>query len=150
MVAADIDTPLLRELVGDQGIFGEEEMGDASSELSELSDIERDAKEEVGRKGTGRPNFIRAATGAGRRMENYFGMATTARRLARGASADGSDRGGPGVLPDGSLAALRRKVRIEAGPAYCPTARSQRFGGWPGDAVPGDGSLDNCLTGKIR
>ena len=66
-----------------------------------------------------------------------------ARRLARIASADGSDRGGPaycptarsalrqmvrdgpGVLPDGSLAALRRVIR-------------------------GDGSLDNCLTGKIR
>jgi len=32
---------------------------------------------------------------------------------------------GPGVLPDGSLAALRQVIR-------------------------GDGSLDNCLTGKIR
>ena len=48
-------------------------------------------------------------------------------------------RGGPGVLPDGSLAALRRMVRrmhgglpdglrisfrLETGPAACPTARS--------------------------
>jgi len=45
-------------------------------------------------------------------------------------SADGSDRDGPGVLPDGSLVALLQMVRFEMGPAYCPTARSQRFGGW--------------------
>jgi len=31
--------------------------------------------------------------------------------LARVASADGWDRGGPGILPDGSLAAIQRMVR---------------------------------------
>ena len=60
------------------------------------------------------------------------------------ASADGSDRDGHGVLPDGSLAALQRMVRrmpgglpdglrisfrSETGPAACPTACSCRFGG---------------------
>ena len=60
------------------------------------------------------------------------------------ASADGSDRDRPGVLPDGSLAALRRMVRrmpggvpdglrisfrLQTSPAACPTARSCRFGG---------------------
>jgi len=39
-------------------------------------------------------------------------------------------RGGPGVLPDGSLVALRRRIRIETGLASCPMARSRRFGGW--------------------
>ena len=52
-----------------------------------------------------------------------------ARRLARGASAEDSIRDGPGVLPDGSLAALRWRIRFETGLASCPTARSQRFGG---------------------
>jgi len=95
------------------------------------------------------------------------------------ASADGSDRDVPGVLPDGLLVALRRMVRrmpsgvpdglrisfrFETGPAACPTARSCRFGGsalrrmvrfemgprWPGGPVRGDGSLDDCFTGKIR
>jgi len=60
------------------------------------------------------------------------------------ASADDSIRDGPGVMPDRSLAALRRIVRrmpggvpgglhisfrFEMGPAACPTARSCRFGG---------------------
>jgi len=60
------------------------------------------------------------------------------------ASADGSDRDRPGVLPDSSLVALRRMVqhmpdsvpdslrisfRFETGPAAGPTARSCRFGG---------------------
>jgi len=70
-----------------------------------------------------------------------------ARWLARIASVDGSDRDWPGILPDGSLAALRRMVRrkpgglpgglrislqpmvrIETGPAACPTAHSYRCG----------------------
>ena len=115
-------------------------------------------------------------------------------------------RDGPGVLPDGSLAALRRMVRdasadgsrwarrtarrlacgasadgsrrfgawFEMGPAYCPTARSWRFGrssdasadglDLDGPGVLPDGSLaalrrirrlpngshDNCVTGKLR
>jgi len=52
-----------------------------------------------------------------------------ARRLAR-VSLWRMVRGGPGVLPDGSLAALRRRIRFETGPASYPTARSWRFGGW--------------------
>ena len=51
-----------------------------------------------------------------------------ARRIAR-ISLRRMVRGGPGVLPDGSLAALRRRIRFETGPASCPTARSRRFGG---------------------
>ena len=46
------------------------------------------------------------------------------------ASVDGSDRDAPGVLPDGSLVALRCMVRMDTGLLYYPTARSQRFGGW--------------------
>jgi len=52
-----------------------------------------------------------------------------ARRLARGASAEDSIQDWPGVLLDGSLASLRRRMRFETGPASCPTARSRRFGG---------------------
>ena len=52
-----------------------------------------------------------------------------ARRLARGASAEDSIRDGPGVLSDGSLAALRQRIRFETGLASCPTVRSRRFGG---------------------
>ena len=66
MVTADAgqnESALLRELVGDQ----EEEMGDASSGLP---DLESGAEEEMDKKGTGRPNFVRAATGAGRRVES--------------------------------------------------------------------------------
>jgi len=53
-----------------------------------------------------------------------------AQQLARGASTEDSIRDGPGVLPNGSLAALRRGIRIETGPTSCLTARSRRFGGW--------------------
>ena len=56
-----------------------------------------------------------------------------AQRLARGlarVSLWRMVRGRPGVLPDGLLAALRRRIRFETGPASCPTARSRRFGGW--------------------
>jgi len=81
-------------------------------------------------------------------------------------------RDGPGILPDSSLATLRRRIRFETGPASCPTtrsrrfagrfeggpsscptARSRRFDGWFGQdghgVLPG-GSHDNYLTGKIR
>jgi len=97
-----------------------------------------------------------------------------ARRLARGASAEDSIRDGPGVLPDGSLVALRRRMRFETGLASCPTARLRRFGGGcdsrrarrlarrlahgasaedairDGPGILPDGSRDNCFTGKIR
>jgi len=46
-------------------------------------------------------------------------------RLAHIASADGLDRGGPGILPDGSRAALRRMVWSRR--ARCPAAHSHRF-----------------------
>jgi len=39
-------------------------------------------------------------------------------------SSDGSDRDGPGVLPDGSLVALWRIIRIETGSVSCLTACS--------------------------
>ena len=55
-----------------------------------------------------------------------------ARRLARIGPANDSDRGRPGGLPDSSLVSARRMVRIETGPAACPTARSYRFGEWFG------------------
>ena len=35
-----------------------------------------------------------------------------------------------GVLPDGSLTALRWRIRFEKGPASCPTARTRHIGGW--------------------
>jgi len=74
------------------------------------------------------------------RFGGWFGSRRArriARRLVRGASADGSDGDGPGVFPDGLLAALRRMVRFETGPAYCPTARPRRFGGRSSDASAG-------------
>jgi len=107
----------------------------------------------------------RAAAHASRRARRL------ARRLARVALAEDSIRDVPGVLPDGSLAALRRMVRggpsvlpdgslaalrrmvRSTNPVSCPAARSRRFGGWFGRDGPGvlpGGSLDNCLTGKIR
>jgi len=52
-----------------------------------------------------------------------------ARRLAR-VSLWRMVRGGPGVLPDGSLAVLWRRIRFETGPASYPMARSRRFSGW--------------------
>jgi len=66
-----------------------------------------------------------------------------ARRLTR-VSLRRMVRGGSGVLPDGSLVALRRRIRFETGPASCPTARSWRFGGGSDGDVSGvwsDGSL---------
>jgi len=65
----------------------------------------------------------RAVAHASRRVRQL------ARRLAR-VSLRRMVRGGPGVLPDGSLAVLRRRIRFETGPASCPTARSWRFSGW--------------------
>jgi len=65
----------------------------------------------------------RAAAHASRRVRRL------ARRLAC-VSLWRMVRGGPRVLPDGSLAALRRRIRFETGPASCPTARSRPFGGW--------------------
>ena len=77
----------------------------------------------------------------------------------------------PGGLPDGSLVLLRRMVRDASakgldrgGPAYCPTAClalqwmvRDRLGVLPDGSltalprvIRSDGSLDNCLTGKIR
>ena len=55
-----------------------------------------------------------------------------ARRLARRlacVSLRWMVRGGPGVLPNSSLAALRRRIQFKMGPASYPTARSWRFGG---------------------
>ena len=78
-----------------------------------------------------------------------------ARRLTGGASADGSTharwrarqlayivsiRDGPGGLSNGSLVSLQR---------ICPSADSLIRDG-PGGPVRGDGSLDDCFTGKIR
>jgi hypothetical protein len=57
----------LRELVGNIGSYREEAMEDASSELSELESV---AEEELEKKKSGRPNFVRAATGADRRVES--------------------------------------------------------------------------------
>jgi len=58
------------------------------------------------------------------------------------------DRDGPGVLPDGSLTALRRVARD--GVSFGVSDYRRIPSGWPGVAVHGDGSLDNCLSGKIR
>ena len=52
-----------------------------------------------------------------------------ARRLTR-VSLPRMVRGWSGVLPDGSLAVLRQRIRFEMGPASYPTDRSRRFGGW--------------------
>jgi len=95
-----------------------------------------------------------------------------ARRLTCSASVEDSIRDGPGILTDGWLAALRRRIRFKSGltsclmaclqsfggwfkvgPASCLTARSWRFGGWFGRDGPAvlPGTLrDNCFTGKIR
>jgi len=53
-------------------------------------------------------------------------------------------RGGPGILPDSSLAALRRRIPFEKGPVSCPTAGSRRFGRWfsqDGPSILPGGSL---------
>jgi len=39
-------------------------------------------------------------------------------------------RGGPGVLPDGSLVVLWQRIRFETGLVSCPMARLWRFSGW--------------------
>jgi len=72
MVVDSIDTSLLRELVGDQGTFREKETEEIeSSDLTELeSGEEEEENEEAERKRSRRPNFVRAATGVGRRMES--------------------------------------------------------------------------------
>ena len=61
---------------------------------------------------------------------------------------DRSDQDGPRVLPDGSFAVLRRVGKD--GALFGVSENRCIPGGWPGVAVRGDGSLDNCLTGKIR
>jgi len=69
VVAADIDISLARELVGDLGSYREEEMEDAGSEASSgLSEVESEKGMEGQWEGkdNGRPNFKRAAPGAGR------------------------------------------------------------------------------------
>ena len=70
-----------------------------------------------------------------------------ARRLARlltWVSLRRMVRGVPGVLPDTSLVALRRRIRFETGPASCPTARSRCFGEWF-EAGPA-----SCMTARSR
>jgi len=67
-------------------------------------------------------------------LDGSLGGRCGARRLARRRVLV---RGGPGVLPDGLLVSLRRKGSVETGLVYCPTARSQRFGGWLGRDGPG-------------
>jgi len=60
LVAASADLRadfLLRELVGDLGGYREEDVGDASSELSDLARGAEEEAEEVKRKESGRPNF---------------------------------------------------------------------------------------------
>jgi len=78
------------------------------------------------------------------------------------ASANDSDRDGPGVLPNGSLVSLRR-VSIRDGPSVMPSGSLvYRFGVMVGSSDasandsnrdgPGvlpDGSLDNCLKGIL-
>ena len=65
--AGQDESALLRELVGDR----EEEMRDASSGLSDLESAGEEEVEKEGKcNGTGRPNFVRAATGAGKRVES--------------------------------------------------------------------------------
>jgi len=86
----------------------------------------------------------RAAAHASRRARRL------ARRLAR-VSLRRMVRGGPGILPDVSLAALWHRIRFETGPASCPTSCSQRFGGWFGQdgpsVLPG-GSLASVRFGR--
>jgi len=106
----------------------------------------------------------RAAAHASRRARRL------ARRLAR-VSLRRMVRGGPGVLPDGSLAALRRMVRrgpgvlpdgslaalrrmVRSRRARCLARQLARIG--PVRRIVRrirclpNGSRDNCLTGKIR
>jgi len=74
VVTAELDyseSALVRELVGDQEALREVEMGeDSGSELSELESSVVGAGEMEVDARTGRPNFTRAATGAGRRVES--------------------------------------------------------------------------------
>jgi len=87
----------------------------------------------------------RTAVHASRRVQRL------ARQLAR-VSLRRMVRDGPGVLPDGSLSALRRMVRSRQ--ARCLAWRLARIGVerrivrriW---SLP-NGSRDNCLMGKIR
>ena len=55
--------------MGDVGSFREENMEDDSSELSDLESV-TEKEVEVEKEGNGRPNFVRAATGADRRVES--------------------------------------------------------------------------------
>jgi len=83
VVAADIDTHLLRELVGDLGMFRGEEMEDnTGSELSELESSVVGGME-VGEK-TGQPNFLRAATGADRWVKSNQEFFRHGARLSAG------------------------------------------------------------------
>ena len=75
--------------------------------------------------------FVRGSAAMARLTDRRWSLSAypaADRQLARIASADGSLRDRPGVLPNGSLVALQRMVRIETGLAYCPTARSRHFG----------------------
>jgi len=69
VLATDIDTSLARQLVGDLGSYREEEMEDAGSDdssgLSEVESEESVEKQWEG-KDNGRPDFKRAAPGAGK------------------------------------------------------------------------------------
>jgi len=69
VVAADIDTSVLGDLVGDLGAFTEDEMGVHSSRLSELECEAVEVDED-----TGRPNFKRATHCAGkiRSTQEFF------------------------------------------------------------------------------
>ena len=80
VVPANIDQSegsLLRELVGDQEtVTREEEMGDVESELSEL-------ESGAGKERTGRPNFMRAETGAGKMSRSYLLLLRPARQATQ-------------------------------------------------------------------
>jgi len=68
LVAKHIDAHLLAEQVGDQGTYREEEMDDAESgaKSSDLSKLESETEEEQWEgEDKGRPNYKRAAAGAG-------------------------------------------------------------------------------------
>ena len=96
------------------------------------------------------------------RFGGWFGsrrVRRLARRLARGASVDGSMhswrrarrlvyivsiRDGPGGLPNGLLMSLRLICALADG------SIRDGPGGWPGGPVCSDGSLNDCFTGKIR
>jgi hypothetical protein len=67
--AGQSESSLLRELVGDAGDYREEDMEDAGSEASSgLSELESGVGEEWEGKDRGRPNFRRAAPGAGQQQ----------------------------------------------------------------------------------